>query len=55
MPVENAELVDAHLVPRLVALVDAADAEDSKVAVEAIEAALKAEAEAFGPPAPSDN
>ncbi len=52
LPVENAELVDAHLVSRLLALVDAADAEAAVVAEDAVKAALKAEAEAFNRPTP---
>ena len=55
MPVENAELVDAHLVPKLVALLDAADSIDPAIVEDAVKAALKAETEAFSRPLPDES
>jgi hypothetical protein len=50
LPVESAELIDAHLVPRLLALVDVASSDESQVVENAISAALQAEADAFNRP-----
>jgi len=46
LPVENAELVDAHLLPKLEALLDVADSDDLTAVNTTVTAALKAEAEA---------
>ncbi len=50
LPVDNAELVDAHLVHKLIALVDSADSDDAILVENTISAALKAESEAFDRP-----